>query len=70
MKLFLKWLRKYLAGYEQQKYMHRISYCRNKKNLLYPEREICPVCGYYCLGKGGEGCIDKPTLCGFNIRAD
>ena len=21
---------------------------------------ICPVCGYYCLGKGGIGCIDKP----------
>lgn len=21
---------------------------------------ICPVCGYYCLGKGGMGCIDKP----------
>lgn len=22
----------------------------------------CPVCGYYCLGKGGKGCIDKPGL--------
>lgn len=22
----------------------------------------CPVCGYYCLGKGGWGCIDKPEL--------
>lgn len=22
----------------------------------------CPVCGYYCLGKGGIGCIDKPEL--------
>jgi hypothetical protein len=22
----------------------------------------CPVCGYYCLGKGGVGCIDKPKL--------
>jgi len=22
----------------------------------------CPVCGYYCLGKGGMGCIDKPSL--------
>jgi hypothetical protein len=20
----------------------------------------CPVCGYYCLGNGGHGCIDKP----------
>ena len=24
--------------------------------------EQCPVCGYYCLGKGGIGCIDKPSL--------
>lgn len=24
----------------------------------------CPVCGYYCLGKGGFGCIDKPFLVG------
>lgn len=23
---------------------------------------ICLVCGYYCLGKGGIGCIDKPFL--------
>ena len=23
---------------------------------------ICPSCGYYCLGNGGLGCIDKPTL--------
>lgn len=22
----------------------------------------CPVCGYYCLGKGGMGCIDKPAM--------
>jgi hypothetical protein len=28
-----------------------------------PATEIqCPACGYYCLGKGGFGCIDKPTL--------
>jgi len=26
------------------------------------ENEICPVCGYYCLGNGGHGCIDKPSL--------
>lgn len=24
--------------------------------------DICPVCGYYCLGNGGDGCIDKPAL--------
>uniref|UniRef100_A0A6M3LTV8 Uncharacterized protein n=1 Tax=viral metagenome TaxID=1070528 RepID=A0A6M3LTV8_9ZZZZ len=26
------------------------------------ERIICPVCGYYCLGKGGFGCIDKKGM--------
>ena len=24
----------------------------------------CPTCGYYCLGHGGMGCIDKPFMCG------
>jgi len=24
--------------------------------------EQCPVCGYYCLGRGGHGCIDKPNM--------
>jgi len=28
----------------------------------------CPVCGYYCLGNGGSGCIDKPALCGMPIQ--
>ena len=28
--------------------------------------ESCPVCGYYCLGKGGVNCIDKPKLCGID----
>lgn len=28
-------------------------------------REQCPVCGYYCSGKGGYGCIDKPALAAF-----
>jgi len=27
-----------------------------------PKDIQCPVCGYYCLGNGGYGCIDKPTL--------
>jgi len=22
----------------------------------------CPVCGYYCIGQGGHGCIDKPSI--------
>ena len=41
---------------------------RIRDKLLYEtyKNERCPVCGYYCLGKGGIGCIDKPTLCGIN----
>ncbi len=31
-----------------------------KKNQV--EDIQCPVCGYYCTGKGGIGCIDKPFL--------
>lgn len=23
---------------------------------------ICPICGFYCLGNGGHGCIDKPGM--------
>lgn len=26
------------------------------------ENISCPCCGYYCLGNGGIGCIDKPKL--------
>ena len=41
---------------------------RIREKLSYEENKNihCPVCGYYCLGKGGVGCIDKPTLCGLN----
>lgn len=28
----------------------------------YPAEVQCPVCGYYCIGKGGIGCIDKPGM--------
>ena len=34
------------------------------KDLFREEDIICPVCGYYCLGKGGYGCINKPYLMG------
>ena len=44
-----------------------------RARLAQPEPEakkyteaICPVCGYYCLGKGGVNCIDKPKLCGID----
>jgi hypothetical protein len=46
-----------------------------KKNLCYfdgtsckesvvftNEKIICPVCGEYCNGKGGFGCINKPKI--------
>jgi len=41
-----------------------------RQKLLYEsyKNERCPICGYYCLGKGGVGCIDKPTLCGLKER--
>lgn len=32
----------------------------DRKRLSNPEDLQCPVCGYYCLGSGGVGCIDKP----------
>lgn len=36
-----------------------------KPNLKYKvQDEFCPTCGYYCLGKGGIGCIDKPSMMG------
>lgn len=31
------------------------------------DNEQCPVCGFYCLGKGGHGCIDKPSLAGLSV---
>jgi len=31
------------------------------RTVLAPDVH-CPVCGFYCLGKGGVYCIDKPTL--------
>ena len=34
----------------------------SKKYYEQPEDIQCPVCGHYCLGKGGVGCIDKPSL--------
>ena len=27
-----------------------------------PIKGQCPVCGYYCTGKGGLGCVDKPAM--------
>jgi hypothetical protein len=64
----LEWLGKYLLGYKQQRYLKHIRYYNRYKNCVSPENEQCPVCGYYCLGKGGNGCIDKPTLCGYSLK--
>ena len=33
-----------------------------KNEPVRAEDLLCPTCGYYCLGKGGYGCIDKPGL--------
>jgi hypothetical protein len=31
-------------------------------NLGKKDNIFCPICGYYCLGKGGFDCINKPKL--------
>lgn len=36
--------------------------CGIHKVLFEIENEQCPVCGYYCIGKGGYGCIDKKSM--------
>lgn len=36
------------------------TYFSDRNSARYAD-ESCPVCGYYCLGKGGNGCIDKPS---------
>jgi len=30
----------------------------------------CPVCGYYCLGNGGKGCIDKKSMFENELKND
>lgn len=32
------------------------------KDRYEAENAQCPVCGFYCLGNGGVGCIDKPAM--------
>jgi len=63
-----EWIRGVIRRAKQRKYLSRIGLFKRTKNLVSPENEQCPTCGYYCLGKGGKGCIDKPTLCGFSIN--
>lgn len=42
----------------------------HKRKEPRPEDEICPVCGYLCLGRGGFGCIDKPGLIAISANKD
>jgi len=39
---------------------------RDSVPLAKPQQMVdeisCPVCGYYCLGRGGIWCIDKPSM--------
>lgn len=64
----LAFIGRYLLGYKQQLYLKHIRHYKMHKNLVSPENEHCPTCGYYCMGRGGFGCIDKPTLCGYIIN--
>jgi len=34
-----------------------------------PKDEFCPVCGYYCLGNGGVGCINKSSMLDKKVQA-
>lgn len=42
-----------------------MNFFKRVKSEQKPEDIQCPVCGYYCLGHGGYGCIIKPHLCGY-----
>jgi len=33
-----------------------------------PEDIQCPVCGYYCVGNGGHGCISKQEMIKKNLE--
>lgn len=59
-------------GISVNEYIAEIEHTNRIGDLELPElpdyfqhwhgEEVCPTCGYYCLGKGGFGCIDKPSL--------
>lgn len=38
---------------------------QHKLDLKAISEIICPVCGYYCLGKGSKGCIEKKIIQGY-----
>ena len=38
------------------------------KILDEPAEDTCPICGYYCLGNGGLGCLDKPATSGLKTK--
>ncbi len=48
--------------YSTGKWLKRYFEKRTTRKPIKSEDIQCPVCGYYCLGKGGYGCIDKPSL--------
>lgn len=54
-----------MLGYKANLYLGELG---KKKNDKKPFNIVCPVCGYYCLGNGGTDCIDKPFLCGYNLK--
>lgn len=54
--------RKNINNLIQARLNHDIARQAFKQAGEHAEDIQCPVCGYYCLGKGGYGCIDKPKL--------
>jgi rubrerythrin len=61
----LKSVKKYYNDHKEnismrKKKWYQLRLFKTKKKKV--EDLQCPVCGYYCNGKGGVFCIDKPSL--------
>lgn len=64
----LRWIKGVINRRREKAYLKHLKYHRLNKNTISPENEVCPKCGYYCFGEGGDGCIDKPRLCCFRLK--
>ncbi len=59
------------ADREAEKRIQNCGCAADAAKLAQAESSIqCPVCGFYCLGKGGVGCIDKPEAIHNRIKQD
>lgn len=65
-----KWIKRYWLGYHADQYLIVIKRAEQKYPQQHPFNVVCPVCGYCCLGHGGVGCVDKPSMCGFDLDGE